>query len=259
MIPVASDLPLRNVVLATYATVLTGLGPFATRLAPWYGMIALAALLRIVLGIGLGFETPAIAWLDRLWTGLGFLAGLLFALSWNRAILLRQGIGQDSPRQRRTFHFLALVIALAAAALASGFVAVALVSLLGAIGLVPRADSLPAALLGIVGLLGAAFAAARLLPALALAALDYPGSSLAAAYRLTRGHGALLFAGLLAVLVPALLARSLFVLLATLTGDPASETVLRLIATGFTFLAVALGTGFGACSFIALWRPKAVT
>ena len=108
--------------------------------------------------------------------------------------------------------------------------------------------------LGLVLLILLAFGAARLLPTLALASVDYRGSELVQALKLTRGHGLALFQGIVAAAIPPLVGRSVMVLLAKLLDSPAAIVVLQLLAASFTYLAVALGIGLGAHAFVELRR-----
>jgi len=91
-------------------------------------------------------------------------------------------------------------------------------------------------------------------PVLALASVDYPGSELIQAVRLTRGQSLTLFQGIFAVVVPALLLRGVMLLLGLLVGHPAATIAFDALGTGFTFLAVALAATFGALAYTALIR-----
>lgn len=248
----AGRLPIGKIVQASYATLLADPRGFLRTAGPWWLAIALIALLRVMLA-ALGHEAlSALAFFDIAGAAVAFLGAAVFAVHWNRAVLLREGLGEDAGA-RRTLRFAGLfaVAAIIVAAIGGAMViAAATVAILiwggGAL------DGVPDVAGGWILAAGMLVVGARLLPALALVAIDFPGPAIKTAYRMTRGHGLALFRGAVAAVLPALILRSLPLFLAKATGDQASAIVLNLLTTAMTFAIVALGTSFGACAYIAL-------
>jgi hypothetical protein len=236
------------IVRAAYADVLAHPREFLRRFMPWYSVVIALAIARLLQGEINGYGTGYVAWLARIAYIAEFLGALFFAVHWNRVILLRAGVPQAPILSLRALKFLAM---LAVAAVLVGAFAT------GAVGLIALFGNLRAMYhvhLGLVLLILLAFGAARLLPTLALASVDYRGSELVQALKLTRGHGLALFQGIVAAAIPPLVGRSVMVLLAKLLDSPAAIVVLQLLAASFTYLAVALGIGLGAHAFVELRR-----
>jgi len=239
-------LPLGQIVRASYRAVLGHPREFLARVMPWYSVVIAIAVARLLQGIFNDFGTDYVIWLGRVGFLAEFVGALFFAVHWNRAVLLREGVAQAPILSLRALRFLAM---LAVAAVLIGLFAT------GAVGLIAIFGNWRAMYhvhLGLILLILLIFGAARLLPTLALASVDYRGSELMAALRLTRGHALALFQGIFAVAIPPLLGRSVMVLLAKLFDDPAAFVVFQMLAAGFTFLAVALGIGFGAHVYVEL-------
>jgi hypothetical protein len=249
--PIAASrarLALGQIIRGSYGNVFARPGVFLARLAPWYSVIVAITVARLLQGTLNGFDTGYMMWLGRIATGAEFVGALFFAVHWNRVTLLREGVAQAPLFSLRALRFLAMLAVTA--------VLVALFAT-GAVGLIAVFGNLRAMYhvhLGLVLLILLVFGAARLLPTLALASVDYRGSELVAALRLTRGYGLALFQGIFAVAIPALVGRSAMLLLARLIDGPATLIVFQMLAAAFTFLAVALGIGFAAHAYIALSR-----
>lgn len=247
--PLAADrarLPLGPIIRASYASVFRHPGVYWQRLAPWFSVIVAITVARLLQGIVYGFETNYMVWLGRAAIAAEFIGPLFFAVHWNRIILQREGIPQAPILSLRALRFLAMlaVMAVLVGAFATG--AVGLITIFGNIRAVYHVH------LGLLLLILLVFGAARLLPTLALASVDYRGSELMASLRLTRGHGLTLFQGIFAVVIPALVGRSVMTLLARLIDGPIVMIVFQMLAAAFTFLAVALGTSLGAYIYMAL-------
>lgn len=217
-------------------------------LAPWYFVIALVAALRLSIGLWIGFGTHYDAWLVQIASGAAFLGGFFIAVHWNRVILERHGVPQARIFSLRALRFLAMLAVAAALVLLFGIVAV------GTLGLIGNLRALSAIHLGLLLLIALMFGAARLVPVLALASVDYPGSEIVQSIRLTRGQSLTLFQGVLAVAIPALILRNAMLLLAFIFKHPVATIAFDALATGFTFLAVTLAATFGALSYVALTR-----
>ncbi len=248
----AAALPVGKIVQASYAALLADPRGFIRIAGPWWLAIALIALLRVTLA-ALGQEdVSALAFFDIAGAVVAFIGAAVFAVHWNRAVLLREGLGEDVGARRAMrfaglFAVLAVIVAFIGGAMV---IAAATVTILiwgsGAL------DGVPDVVGGWILAAGMLIVGARLLPALALVAIDFPGPAIKTAYRMTRGHGLALFHGAVAVVLPALVLRSLPMFLAKAAGDHAASVTLNLLTTAMTFAIVALGTSFGACAYIAL-------
>ncbi len=247
-----AKLPIGRIVLASYAMLLADPRGFIRTAGPWWLMIALIALLRVMLA-ALGHEAvSALAFFDIAGAFVAFVGAVVFAVHWNRAVLLREGLSENAGA-RRTMRFAGLFAVLAViVAFIGGTMVIAAATIVILIWGSLALDGVPDVVGGWILAAGLLVVAARLLPALALVAIDFPGPAIAAAYRMTRGHGLALFGGAVAAVLPALILRSLPMFLAKATGDQASSIVLNLLTTGMTFVIAALGTSFGACAYIAL-------
>lgn len=248
----APALPVGKIVLASYATLLADLRGFARLAGPWWLAIALIALVRVSLA-ALGKEAvSSLAFFDIAGAAVAFLGAAVFAVHWNRAVLLREGLGADVGVQR-TMRFAGLFAVLAIiVAFIGGAMVIAAATVVILIWGSGSLDGIPDVVGGWVLAAGMLVVGARLLPALALVAIDFPGPAIKTAYRMTRGYGLALFRGAVAVVLPPLILRSLPLFLAKASGDHAAAVTLNLLTTGMTFVIVALGTSFAACAYIAL-------
>jgi hypothetical protein len=239
-------LPLGRIVRASYADVLAHPYVFLRRFMPWFSVVIALTVARLLQGEINGYETDYVRWLGRVAYLGEFIGALFFAVHWNRVILLREGVPQAAIMSLRALRFLAMlaVVAVLVGAFATG--AAGLIAILGNLRAMYHVH------LGLVLLILLAFGAARLLPTLALASVDYRGSELFQALKLTHSHGLALFQGIFAVAIPPLLGRSVMVLLARVIDAPAGIVVLQMLAAGFTFLAAALAISLGAHAYIAL-------
>lgn len=242
-------LPLGRIVRASYADVFHHKREYWRRFMPWFSVVIAITVARLLQGEFIGYGTEFVRLLGRLAYLAEFVGALYFAVHWNRVILLREGVPQAPILSLRAMRFLAVlaVEAMLVAAFATG--AVGLIAIFGNLRAMYHVH------LGLLLLILLVLGAARLLPTLAIASVDYRGSELAAALRLTRGHWLGLFQGIFAVAIPALVGRSVVVLLARLFDDHHWFVVVsQMLAAGFTFLAVALTIGLGAHAYIALAR-----
>lgn len=238
-------LPAGPLIRATYANLRSSPKLVLRLLAPWYFVVVVVAAIRLVghwTGFGVGYD----AWLTKLAAGAAFLGGFFIMVHWNRVILVRKGVPQARILSLRALRFLAMLAVSAALVLLFGAAAVGSLAILGDL------RALSTIHLGLLLLIALMFAAARLVPVLALASVDYRGSELIQAIRLTRGQSLTLFQGVFAVAVPALLLRGVMLLLAFLIGHPVAAIAFDVLATGFTFLAVTLASTFGALAYVAL-------
>jgi len=242
-------LPLSQIVRASYADVFHHPREFWWRFIPWFSVVIAIAIARLLQGEFIGYGTEFVRMLGRIGYLAEFMGALYFAVHWNRVILLREGVPQAPIFSLRALRFLGVlaVVAMLVAAFATG--AVGLIAIFGNLRAIYHVH------LGLMLLILLVLGAARLLPTLALASVDYRGSELAAALRLTRGHWLTLFQGIFAVAIPPLIGRSVIVLLAKLFDDSAAFVVVaQMMAASFTFLAVALGISLGAHVYVALAR-----
>jgi hypothetical protein len=240
-------LPAGPLIRAAYANLRSNPLLVLRLLAPWYSVVLCVAALRMVawwLGLGGQFD----AWLTKIAAGATFLGGFFIAVHWNRVILERHGVPQARIFSLRALRFLAML------AVAAALVLIFAAAVVGSLAILGDPRSLSAIHLGLLLLIALMFAAARLVPVLALASVDYPGSELIQAVRLTRGQSLTLFQGVFAVAVPALLLRGVMLLLGLIFQHPAAAIVFDALAVGFTFLAVVLTATFGALSYVALTR-----
>jgi hypothetical protein len=239
-------LPAGPLIRATYANLRSSPRLVLRLLAPWYFVVVAIAAIRLAIGHWLGFGSHYDAWLSQLASGAAFLGGFFIALHWNRVILVRKGVPQARIFSLRALRFLAMLAVAAALVLLFGAAAVGSLAILG------DWRALSSIHLGLLLLIALMFAAARLVPVLALASVDYPGSELLQALRLTRGQSLTLFQGVFAVAIPALLLRGVMLLLAFMIGHPVATIAFDVLATGFTFLAVTLASTFGALAYVVL-------
>jgi len=245
----AQRLTLGQIVRASYADVFQHPREFGRRFMPWFSVVIAIVVARLLQGEFIGYGTPFMSMLARVGYLAEFMGALYFAVHWNRVILLREGVPQAPIMSLRAMRFLAVlaVCAMLVGAFATG--AVGLIAIFGNLRGMYHVH------LGLILLILLILGAARLLPTLALASVDYRGSELAAALRLTRGHWLTLFQGIIAVAIPALIGRSVVVLLARLFDDhPAFVVVSQMLAAGCTYLAVALTISLGVHAYIALAR-----
>lgn len=242
----AQPLAVTPMTRATYASVFRHKRALLRSVGPWFAVVAALGIAQALRGHFHGFDSEHAIWLSRLANVATGLGGLFIAVNWNRTVLLRLGVPQAPIFSLRALRFMAMLLVVAALVALFGYLAVGSLALLGNVRAVPPIH------LGLMLLIALMFAAARLLPTLALASIDYPGSELFAALRLTRGYSLPLFQGIFCAAVPALIARGVMQLVAFIIGGKLAATLFGILGALFMFLAVVLATSYAALAFIQL-------